>query len=466
MSIPAIGPVLLSSASSDDLAAIGALLQQLGNYQVANMQAEAYYEARQRVEHLGIAAPQELASRVRAVIGWGGTVVDVIEERLDWLGWIESDDSLGLGEVFSDNQLEIESGFGHLDALMFGTSFIRVGSGSDGEPSPLVTVHSPKSTTGVWNPRSRRLDAALSVTATKDGAPVEVVLDRDGVTSTLANSAGRWRLVDRDEHGLPTPVVRMPNRPRGSRREGRSEISRAVRYYCDAAVRTLLGMETNREFYGIPQMTLVGRGPDAFVDAQGNPTSAWRTLAGHAIAIPPDEDGNTPEISQLSVSSPQPFLDQARGWAQLLAAEVGVPSSYLGFVTDNPASADAIRAGEARLVKRVERRQTAFGRAWLEVARMAVVVRDGEAPSDFWSRVANRWRDAATPTRAATADETSKYVAAGILPPTSSVTWDRMGLSPAEQRVLRADLAAAGPSGAELLAGVLARQQRALSDSE
>src|SRR5699024_8451571 len=55
-----------------------------------------------------------------------------------------------------------------------------------------------------------------------------------------------------------------------------------------------------------------------------------------------------------------------------------------------------------------------------------------------------KWRDAATPTRAAAADETAKYVGAGILPPDSSVTYDRMGLSPAEQRQLRSDLRRSG----------------------
>lgn len=463
MSVPAIGPVLVSSLASDDLSAITGLLAQLAFHQPSNLEAECYYEAKQQVAHMGIAVPPEVASRIAPVVGWGGTVVDVIEERLDWQGWADLDDGLGLAEVFAANSLDVESGFGHLDALLFGMSFVRVGSGSDGEPSPLVTVHSPRSTTGLWNPRARRLDVALSVTEAKDGDPIELVLDRPGYTLTAEKRRGSWHLVDRDNHGLPVPVVRIPNRPRGSRRNGRSEISRAVRYYCDAAVRTLLGMETNREFYSIPQLTLMGRGPDAFVDAQGNPTSAWRTLAGHAIAIPDDPDAEPgqerPDMGQLQVSSPQPFLDQARGWAQLLAAEVGIPTSYLGFVTDNPASADAIRAGEARLVKRVERRQAAFGRAWLEVGRLAVLVRDGEVPEDYWSRVSCRWRDAATPTRAATADETTKYVGAGVLPADSQVTWDRMGLSPTEQQQLRSDLAKAGPSGAELLVAALGRQQ-------
>ena len=434
------GFLRLSGLSDDEQVDLRGLLDRLAIFRSRNAVKDAYYEAEQHVRHMGIAIPPEVANRIRPVVGWASTVVDVPEERLDWYGWSEVDGDLGLADVYADNALDVESGPGHLDALLYGTSFVRVGSGADGEPTPLVTVHSPNTTTGRWDPRARRLTAAVTVTAVKDGLASEVVLDVVGVTITAQRAGGSWAVVDRDEHGLDrVPVARMANRPRASRSEGKSEITKAVRYYCDAAVRTVLGMEGNREFYGIPQLTLLGRGPDAFIDASGNPTSGWRIVAGHALAIDKDEDGDVPEIKQLQVGSPQPFLEQIKGWAQLLATEAGLPVTYLGFQSDNPASADAIRAMEARLVKRAERRQVGFGRTWLEVARLALLVRDGEVPPDFYQRVSNRWRDAATPTRSAAADETTKYIAAGVLPPDSTVTYDRMGLNPAEQRQLAAD---------------------------
>ena len=45
----------------------------------------------------------------------------------------------------------------------------------------------------------------------------------------------------------------MPNRMRASDVSGRSEITPAVRYYTEAAVRTLTGMEVHREVYQAPQ---------------------------------------------------------------------------------------------------------------------------------------------------------------------------------------------------------------------
>ena len=157
---------------------------------------------------------------------------------------------------------------------------------------------------------------------------------------------------------------------------------------------------------------------------------------------PPNAEGEPePKFIQFDPASPAPYIDQVKGYATLLAAEAGIPAAYLGFTTDNPASADAIRAGEARLVKRAERRQTVFGRSWTEVGRLALLVRDGSVPDTFDTAVNNRWRDPATPTRAAAADEALKLTSGDnpILPPDSSVTYDRIGLTPAEQRQVTVD---------------------------
>jgi hypothetical protein len=152
-----------------------------------------------------------------------------------------------------------------------------------------------------------------------------------------------------------------------------------------------------------------------------------------------DPDGPAPDVKQFNPASPAPYLDQVQGYAKRVAAEAGIPTTYFGIDTANPASADAIRAQESRLVKRAERRQASFGRSWLEVGRVALLVRDGAVPDTYDASVATKWRDAATPTRAASADEATKLIASGVLPPDSSVTYDRVGLSPAEQRQVAAD---------------------------
>jgi hypothetical protein len=84
------------------------------------------------------------------------------------------------------------------------------------------------------------------------------------------------------------------------------------------------------------------------------------------------------------------------------------------------------------------------------------LVRDGTIPSGF-ADVSCRWADPATPTSAAKADEASKLVGTGILPATSRVTLDRIGLSDAEQKQVATDRVA-NPSLAEVIAASAARQ--------
>jgi hypothetical protein len=430
-------PLLRPSDEEADL--VDAMLSDLALYEVSNALKAAYYEGEQRVEMLNIAIPPALSS-LETVVGWPGTTVDVLEERLDWYGWASDTDDFGLGEVYTSNQLDVDASLAHLDALIYGTSFAVVGSGVDDEPTPLVTMHSPRAMTGVYSARSRRLEAAMS-SLSLDGQVVEVTLYLPDQTVLLSRApyGGRWVVEDRDQHNLGrVPVVQFVNRPRASRLEGRSEISKAVRYYTDAAVRTMLGMEVNREFYSAPQRYALGVDESAFVGTDGTVRTGWETVMGRVWAIGRDEEGELPQVGQFTPSSPAPYLEQVKGLAQLIAAEAAIPPSYLGFQTDNPASADAIQRSEARLVKRAERRQKVFGKAWLEVARLSLLVRDGRVPDGF-DRVSMNWRDAATPTRSAAADEATKLVGSGVLPADSSVTWDRIGLSPAEQRQLAAD---------------------------
>lgn len=447
-----IAPVFLSlnGPSDDEADLINVMLSRLSVFDSANVDAEHYYEGSQVTRQFGISIPPSMQN-LATVAGWGGSVVDVLEERLDWLGWSSEGDDFGLSDVYAQNMLEVDGGMAHLDSLIFGTSFLSVGTGRDGEPPQLVTPHSPRTMTALWDRRTRRVSAALSA-VTEDGqtTAVTLYLPLQTVTFERSTNFGTWVVVDRDIHNLGRPlVVQMPNRVRGSRDTGRSEITKAVRYYTDAAVRTLLGLEVNREFYNAPQRIGLNIPEDAFTGPDGSPVSQWTSIQGRVWMIPPNEDGEAaPDVKQFSPASPAPYLDQVKGYAQLLAAEAGIPAAYLGFQTDNPASADAIRAGEARLVKRAERRQTVFGRAWMEVGRLALLVRDGSVPDTFDATVSPKWRDAATPTRAAAADEATKLIAANVLPADSTVTYDRVGLSPAEQRQVAADKRRAGGSAA------------------
>lgn len=439
ITLPALAlPTLKATNEEADL--VKYHLERLARFTIKNKEKERLYEGKERLKSLGFSIPPALAN-IETVVGWPGTAVDVVEERLDWRGWADEDDRLGLNEIYADNALDIDSGFGHLDALITGSAFVVGGRGEPGEPDVLLTVESPHRVTGIWDGRTRRLSSALSIDETdpetNSARIVTLYLPNQNVTYDL--HGGEFKVIDRDVHNLGRVlVVQLVNRPRASHPGGRSEITPAVRAYTEMAARTLLGMEVNREFFAAPQRAIFGASADDFVGPSGEVLTGWEAIMGRFLALPRDEDGELPVAHEWSANSPAPFLEQVRGLAQLLSAETAIPPTYLGFQTDNPASADAIRTMEARLVKRAERRQTAFGRAWREVGAIALLLRDGEIDPAY-RNVGINWRDAATPTRSADTDAATKLIASGVLLPDSEVTFDRLGFSANEKRQLHSD---------------------------
>lgn len=463
-------PTLTLSESEQDT--VGLLRNRLVQVKAKNKVKSDLYEAKMAPEDLGIAAPRDLPDLISAVAGWPGTVVDVLDERLELRGWmgLDSSDAMmaRLANTFRDNHLDVESGRGHLDTLIYGVGFVAVGRGSVelGEPDVLVTPESTESCTVEWDYRSRRAVAALSQTHDDHGNVVMETLYLPNETIRFERGlGGRLSVVARDVHGLGrVPVARMLNRDRASDVRGRSEITRPIAYNTRAAVRTLSGVEINREFYTSPKWTVLNAEPETFgmgddLSPYENAQAGWKATAGKLNVVPPqvDEDGNpvTPSFHEFRPASPAPYIDQIRMYADLVCAEAGIPSSYLGFRTENPPSADSIRQLEYRLVKRAERRQRSFGYGWLEVGRLALEIM-GEYDVDSFREVGVDWRDASTPTRAAAADEAAKLIGASVLSPTSKVTRDRVGLSPQEQQELKTEERAA--TGGGLLDAILARQ--------
>jgi hypothetical protein len=429
------------SLSSEESAIAAVLSKRLAEYDIKNAANLAYYEGKNKLKDLRISIPPQLAG-VETVVGWARTAVQVLEERLEFEGW-HNGDEYGLNTMYRLNNLDSDGSLVHNDALVFGVGYVVVGAGNSGEPTPLITVEPPSKMTSIWDLRRRRVETAMLVDRDEKGKPTTGVIFTPDANITVGYSNGDWIEIERDEHRLGRVLVaQMINQPSAGSSQGRSEITRAVKYLIDSAMRTFLGAEVSREFYSAPQRYVLGAREDLFQDEDGNPLNSWSVIQGRLLGVPyNEEDSQMPQVGQFSANSPEPYMSYIRALATQLAAETAIPPTYLGFQTDNPSSADAIRQMEARLVKRAERRQRQFGNAWTEVARLSYLVANDTAtlPEGFES-VRPVWRDASTPTRAAAADEVTKLIAAGVLPATSEITLQRIGLSESDRQVLREEI--------------------------
>lgn len=434
--------------SLDEYRLLKKLRSQLIRHIPQNKIKQNYYEAKQVIKHLDIAVPAVLTD-IGTAIGWGGTVVDILDERIDFLGWLTDDGNVnGLDLAFADNDLAVESNYGHIDSLTTGVSFVTVGNDGVGSSRrQLITVESSSTASLIWDYRKRRSIAGLSQTYDDDQNLILETLYLENANVMLARSplSREMEVVNRDQHNMGRCfMTRLPNRARPYQLDGRSEITRTVRYLTDHAVRTILGMEVNREFYTAPQRFVLNANPEDF-GVEESMTSEQKFRKGLSIAmgmvniVPGREDtteGDPLSVVELKPAPPTPYIEQLKSLTSLLGAETGIPTTYLGFITENPPSADSIRQEEFRLVKRSMRRHGGFGVGWKEVGLLTLLARDGDADTDFMRRLKCHFADPYTPTRAATADELAKMIQVGLLVPDSSVAYERYGLDENEQRRL------------------------------
>lgn len=426
--------VLQAVADEDESAMLDALYAQLQAVQQHNQIRMTYANAHHSLRDLHIAIPPALRG-LDTVIGWPGMVIDVLDERLEINGFSAADGSSldGWEDIWTENGMETAASEGHVPAMVCGISFIVVGTGYEDEPSPLLTVQSPMTTTIAWDPRARRVIAAANF-AYDNSQLSEATLYLPNRTTQMTRGPSAWLVDYRDEHNMGVvPVFPLINRASVLRPFGRSEITRPIITLTDAGVRTVVGMEVSREFYSAPQRWLLGAKENAFRRPDGSVASGWEAIMGRFLAISRDSEGNIPTIGQFPATSPQPYIGQLNVLSMMVASEAAIPVHYLGFVTDNPASGDAIRRGEGRLLKRTDRRKRGFGGlGWAPAMRLALAIRNGVGYYDT-PPIKTAWEDSGIPTVAASADAAFKLVNAGILPAADDVTWRMIGLSEADR---------------------------------
>jgi hypothetical protein len=427
----------------DEIAILKRLRGQILAKVRGNKAKQAYYEARQVITHLDIAVPRNLTD-IGVAVGWAGSVVDAYDERIDFLGWVTDDaDVKGLDEAFNDNNLVVESNYSHVDALTTGVSFVSVGNDTDtvfgnADKQQLITIESSSTATVIWDYRKRRSIAGLSQTTDDKGNVMMETLYLENANIVFARESplDELRIVSRDQHNVGRCfMTRLVNKARPFQMDGRSEITRGTRYLTDAAVRTLLGMEVNREFYTAPQRFILNAQPSDFgVTEDMSPEQKFQrglsVAMGMVNVVPPPADPmETPPVSvvEMKPAPPTPYIEQVKAYSIQMAAETGLPATFFGFVTDNPTSADAIVKSEFRLTKRASRRIGSFSQGWKEVALLTLLARDGEADIDFYRRLRCKFANPMLPTPSATSDELQKMIAAEVLVPDSPVTYELYG---------------------------------------
>lgn len=442
--------------ADDDRDLLSYLLGVIGRRHKRNQGLSLAYDSKRYVKSLGMAIPPEF-DQLKTVCGWGGTVVDVLNERrlVDHIEVSGSDEFQAMVDsAWDENDMDAESPQFQATEMVHGIGFCVVAQDPD-ENGRVIILPTPATRMTVEYDRAKRrvTAAASNDEALRPGDPRQATLYTREKTVVVELLNGRYRIISEfvNPSGV-VPVERFVNRQRLDAQWGRSEITPAVLSYTDRAVRTMLSMEVAREAYAMPKEFILNAAEEAFQDAEGNAATAWDMFWGRFKALAgnlTDEGellGPSPDVKQLPASSPATLIDMIKMDSQLVAAETGIPPSNLGFVTENPPSGDGMRMYENRLVKRAKMRNRCDGASYGRVNKLVLLARG--VPVEQLPTIRTVWVPEETSTPAGDTDAVTKQATAGIIPPNSDVALEKLGYDRGQIERIQADRRRGNGAGA------------------
>lgn len=313
------------------------------------------------------------------------------------------------------------------DALAVGSAYLIVWVDAHGRPT--VTVESAEHVISFHDPINRAVTGAVKRWFEKDHQGVVVnehVVEYRADKVTHFVRGGHGRLEARESFDNPlgvVPVVPLINVGRVTDPEGYSVLD-DLGSLVDMLSKLLADMITASEAVARPRRWATG------VDLEENDGAGFMADGFTADALAPEP---LPEVKA-------PFSDDDKMWiaeddrakfGQLPGADLGgyktavdlvlqqimsvsaLPAHMVGVTSNQPASADAIRAAEASLTARAESRTRVFGLPIEQAVRLLVAADAGVDPSRV--DVSVKWADPATRSQAQEADAITKLHSLGIV---------------------------------------------------
>lgn len=323
-----------------------------------------YYEMKNVIQDLKISTPPGL-ELMSPCLGWCAKSVDAVADRLQFRDF--RNDNFEMMDIYRMNNPDILFSDACISALISACSFIYISL--DADNAPRLEVLDGSRATGELDPRTGMLKEGYAILQTDDrGRPTIEAYFLPG--ETYYYYAGKQHPEVR-KYFAPYPLlVPVIHRPGAKRPFGHSRISRAEMNIVQSALRTVKRSEISAEFYSFPQRYALGTDPEA------EPLEKWRAAMSIMLEITKDEDGDKPTVGQFQQQSMEPHSKQLRDFAALFAGESGLTMDDLGFATENPASADAIRSSHETLRLTARRAQATFGTGFLNAGYLAVCLRD------------------------------------------------------------------------------------------
>ena len=389
----------------------------------------SYYDATYRPKAVGVAVPKAMRVLL-AHNGWARVYINALVGRMDLERFKLEGHASEIDEVhdwWGANDMEQQAHLVHTDLLIYGRAYVTVSAPGpdDVQDVPIVRAESPMNMIAERDPRTGKIVRAMRLYKSRsyqDGDRATLYFPGKTVFLKKASAGSAYGAWDLDtslddgenivggvnEHGGPIPVVEFLNRSRVGDHQGCSEITPDIRSTVDSASRISMNMAAAAEIMANPQRVFLGVKPEDLVREGGSVLEAY--MAEILTVDNPDA-----KVTQFQAAELRNYTEVLGELAKQMTSYTGLMPEYFGITSVNPPSADAIRAGQDRIIKHVERLNSMVEGDWCMVVRLMREVM-GREDSPEWARLDADWRDPGTPTFSAMADGVQKLYGDGTNP--------------------------------------------------
>lgn len=346
---------------TNEIYGIDYLRRRLADKQTRVLLRYKYYEMKNNAQDFSSLAPEKFKG-LKETVGWCAKAVDSLADRLQFDEF--QNDEFDLSEIFLSNNQDILIDSAVLSALISACSFVYI---REDNGYPRLQVIDGSNATGIIDPVTNLLTEGYAVLERDSMGVVKTeAYFMVGMTEIYSHGVLVQRIPNAAPYALLVPII---YRPDAKRPFGHSRISRACIAYTQTALRTIKRSEVSAEFYSFPQKYVLGLSEDAEFNNRLAAISSF-------LNFTKDGDGDHPIVGQFQQQSMTPYTEQLRTLASLFAGETGLTLDDLGFATENPSSAEAIKAGHENLRLTARKAQRTFGTGLLNVGYLAVCIRD------------------------------------------------------------------------------------------
>lgn len=346
---------------TNEIYGIDYLQRRLADKQQRVLLRYKYYEMKNNAQDFSSLVPEKFKG-LKETVGWCAKAVDSLADRLQFDEF--QNDEFNLSEIFLSNNQDILIDSAVLSALISACSFVYI---REDNGYPRLQVIDGSNATGIIDPVTNLLTEGYAVLERDSMGVVKTeAYFMAGMTEIYSHGVLVQRIPNATSYALLVPII---YRPDAKRPFGHSRISRACIAYTQTALRTIKRSEVSAEFYSFPQKYVLGLSEDAEFNNRLATISSF-------LNFTKDGDGDHPIVGQFQQQSMTPYTEQLRTLASLFAGETGLTLDDLGFATENPSSAEAIKAGHENLRLTARKAQRTFGTGLLNVGYLAVCIRD------------------------------------------------------------------------------------------